>query len=483
MKRFTLLFCLFLVPIGFLAAQDSLVISNLQKHVEILASDSFEGRGFRCASKELTIDYIENEFKNAGFLPLNSSYRHKFMDFEPYTATEGINLAAVIEGTDSVLKNEYIVIGAHFDHLGWKIKDSVKIVYHGADDNASGVATLIETGKMLLQNRDSLKRSVILIAFDGEEAGLLGSKAFIENEVVNPKQIKAMFSIDMVGMCITNEGVSVAGQNSIVNGDKLLNEALNRSFTPFNKKVTGSLRNTDTRYFLENSIPAIHIYTGKNSPYHKPEDTSDMLEYNGMADIVRFVNDYCVILSQQPELISKAASTTEKFRPEFLAGLGVSVGDNYHYYKSAFFDAKTLTTFRGGLFTEFRMSKNLMLMADAEYEYYGSKSPYGNMRMHSVTPGLVLAMNSFSKSEPDGFGHFGVGGYYRYNFAGSAKNEPDIFSKYKNYDYGLRFSVGGQYEKFQYKVVWDCGLNNIDLIGTYGKVYNQSVVVSFIKYF
>ena len=65
MKRFTLLFCLFLVPIGFLAAQDSLVISNLQKHVEILASDSFEGRGFRCASKELTIDYIENEFKKA----------------------------------------------------------------------------------------------------------------------------------------------------------------------------------------------------------------------------------------------------------------------------------------------------------------------------------------------------------------------------------------------------------------------------------
>ena len=109
------------------------------------------------------------------------------------------------------MKNEYIVIGAHYDHLGVKKGE----IYNGADDNASGVATLIELGKALKKNQSNLKRSVMLVAFDAEEIGLVGSKHFINHTSATDMDIKLMFSIDMVGWYKASGAVNYAGTGTI----------------------------------------------------------------------------------------------------------------------------------------------------------------------------------------------------------------------------------------------------------------------------
>ena len=106
-QRFPFLLVLLFIGVNSFS-QDSIAIKSIRKTVEILASDSFEGRGFRCNSKALSIDFLKREFAAAGFEPLNGSYEHKFMNFETLTATEGTNIVGLIQWNDSVKKNEYI---------------------------------------------------------------------------------------------------------------------------------------------------------------------------------------------------------------------------------------------------------------------------------------------------------------------------------------------------------------------------------------
>lgn len=279
--------------------QDSIIVNSLKSEVGILASDSFEGRGFRCASKALSIDYLTRQFASAGFAPFKGSYLLHFMDFESLTATEGTNIIGFIEGIDSIFKNEYIVIGAHYDHLGWKMVDSTKVIYNGADDNASGVATMIEVGKILLSMHEDIKRSILLIAFDGEEVGMKGSTDFIDKKVVDIKKIKAMFSLDMVGMYAKNKGVEITELHFLPVGSKLLKNIADQKNVKV-VKINNTIENrTDTKPFGNVMIPAIHITTGELSPYHKPEDDSNLLDYVGMAKIVNFVSDLTFELANQ----------------------------------------------------------------------------------------------------------------------------------------------------------------------------------------
>ena len=105
------------------------------------------------------------------------------------------NVLGLVEGKDSILKDEVIVLGAHYDHLGMK-GDSI---YHGADDNASGIAALLEIAEKVKAHQNELKRSIIFIAFGAEEQGLLGSQFFVENPIVPIDQIKLMMNMDMLG--------------------------------------------------------------------------------------------------------------------------------------------------------------------------------------------------------------------------------------------------------------------------------------------
>lgn len=477
-----------------LFSQTSTIGNSLKKNVEILASDSFEGRGFKCSSKALTIDFLTREFAEAGFAPLHGSYQQKFMDFSYLAAAEGTNIIGVIEGTDSILKNEYIVLGAHYDHLGWNMDDSVKVIFNGADDNASGVATMIETGKKLLLNRSQLKRSVLLIAFDGEEAGLKGSKDFVDKKVVDLSKIKVMFSLDMVGMYKKNDGLNIVGLYSLENGTNLFADPLNRSGLKVKKTKNSIERRTDTKSFGDKQIPAIHITTGLLSPYHKPEDDSDSLDYKGMSRIADLVSDYCIVLSNEDSLMASNAFATTKDEANdaksktnksiFSIGYDLGAGSNYHFYKNAFFNAKPVFAFEGGLSSQLKITKNFILQTEINYEYLGSESVFGTMRTHSIVPAMDLVFTTDNKRKDGTFFFLSAGGFYRYNFAGSTDvKNMSVFSAYNHDEFGVKYGVGFQLKKFQINFHSKLGLTPIDKSLPNSGVFNRGKYISIVRFF
>ena len=207
-----------------LSAQFTSTPEQLKEHVYILASDSLLGRGFGTPQGLKAAHYIAAEFEQAGIEALDGHYLHPFMHRSGILNIPGNNVIGVVRGNDPELKNEYIVLGAHYDHLGWKIVDGDTVVYNGADDNATGSSSIIEIGRNLVERKAELGRSIILVAFDGEESGLIGSNHFLSDSMVAPHQVKLMFSLDMVGMVEAHNGLDMKGAELLVACDYLVGE-------------------------------------------------------------------------------------------------------------------------------------------------------------------------------------------------------------------------------------------------------------------
>jgi aminopeptidase YwaD len=204
------------------------------------------------------------------------------------------NVIGMIEGTDPVLKDEYIVIGGHYDHLGFggqgsgsRMPDTVAI-HNGADDNASGTALVMEMAGKLASVRSQLKRSIIFISFTGEEMGLLGSKYFVDHPDVELKKIKAMFNFDMVGRYDKDKkAISVSGTGTSLEGDSILR--MFEKQLPF--AVTHSPEGfgpSDHASFYASNIPVFFYTTGTHMDYHTPFDDADKLDY----DMEKTIGDY-----------------------------------------------------------------------------------------------------------------------------------------------------------------------------------------------
>jgi hypothetical protein len=472
---------LFLFLIAFcnsIIAQVSFNPNILEEHVIFLASDSLEGRGF--GSNQEARDYIVDEFKKAGLQPINSSYIDSFTARVSIVRVEGKNVVGIIPGNDPELKDEYIVIGAHYDHLGYEIEDDKKVVYNGADDNASGTAAIIEIAKELVKNQSQLKRSVIIVAFDGEETGLHGSTQFLKNNVVDIKDIKLMFSLDMVGMYSENNGVDLHGVGSLENFDLIL-EKVKQDVKITNKSKSIENR-TDTQPFGKEGIPAIHVYTGSKSPYHKPEDDSDLLDYEGMAVVCGLVYRFTQEAAMQPELIPIESLTTEaekKDIPIFLTGMRINTGNYRHHYKDEFYEAKSLFALDAGLFTQIRLTKRFRLQPEVIYELKRSEHMDGNLSMHAVSVPVNLLITT---GDPEGFNpmaYFLAGGYYSYNFAGKIGKEDIDFDNFETEEYGLNIGICIQVQKIQMGYYQKIGLSDVAKNNTAGEILGRSSYFTF----
>ena len=196
------------------------------------------------------------------------------------------NVVGLLEGSDKILKDEYLVIGGHYDHLGFggpnsgsRVPDT-NAIHNGADDNASGTAMVMELAKNLSSQRAKLKRSIIFVAFSGEEMGLLGSKYFVNNPPVELKKIKAMFNFDMVGRFDKEKNsISVSGTGTSAEGDSILR--VFEKGLPFT--VTHSPDGygpSDHASFYSSNIPVFFFTTGVHMDYHTPSDDAGKLDYN-----------------------------------------------------------------------------------------------------------------------------------------------------------------------------------------------------------
>lgn len=234
------------------------------------------------------------------------------------------NVIGMIEGNDKVLKNEYIVIGAHMDHLGDGLKygslhDSpVAEIHNGADDNASGVAGVLELAQYFSANKKNLKRSIIFMTFSGEEAGLIGSSFFTRSDLMKKYNIVSMINLDMIGRLTDNKlTIGGTGTSSIWQG---LLDSLNKSFNfsaAYNKDGYGP---SDHASFYGKDIPVLFFFTGLHKDYHRPSDDWQLINADGQVkvlDMIAGIVNYVNSLSTKPDFIKvteEKKETTMGFR-------------------------------------------------------------------------------------------------------------------------------------------------------------------------
>lgn len=470
--------------LSFSYAQVFINVDSLKKHVAILASDPFEGRGFGFLNKHLSVEYLTSEFISAGLKPINNSYIHSFIYKAAITKIEGNNIIGMIEGSDPVLKDEYIILGAHYDHIGYEMKDGKKVFYNGANDNASGVASIIEIGRYLAANRKQLKRSIIIAAFDAEESGLFGSAAFLSDKIVDPANIKIMFSLDMVGTYEKNDGLDLNGMNSIKDGEKIAEKIGIEKNVKIKRTANSIEMRTDTWSFARYNIPSVHIFTGEKQPYHKPEDDSDLLDYNGMTILNEFVLELTKELSNQDKLLADKQFITKSTDPKFRIGISSNIGNNKHIYKNEFYISKPLFSLETGLVTQFKFSKYFSVQPEVSYEMYGGKVETGNLRIHAVTPRLNLLITTPNEGKGFPFVYLLAGGYYRNNFAGSENGKSvDFSAKYSKSETGICFGAGVQVMKYQMGFYQKYGFNNVLQNDADGEILNKTTYFSVLYFF
>ena len=275
-----------------------ITVKELQTHASFLASDTLEGREAGSAGGRATAAYLADQLKQLGLQPLGSEtdYRQPFQ--------EGCqNVVGMLTGSDPVLKEEWIVIGAHFDHVGFGNQQNSKgplgQIHNGADDNASGVSCLLEIAEAL-RGGPALKRSVVIAFWDAEEEGMLGSEHWLAHQA-NREKIRFYTNIDMVGR-MQNDSLIVYGVRTMPGLRDMLTRS-NISNLQF-KFDWSQLNDSDHYTFFLRSIPYAMLFSGEHPDYHRPSDDVEKLNFEGMEKITH------VLLQLTTELATTAEPQT-----------------------------------------------------------------------------------------------------------------------------------------------------------------------------
>src|SRR6266446_6953863 len=275
--------------------------------VQFLAADSQEGRGVGTAGLQRSGAYIRDGFARAGL-------RVSFQDFTiPADApavlhttlggTPTRNVVAIIPGSSRTLRGEIVVVGAHYDHLGYGgfgalDPDSTGKVHDGADDNASGVAGLLEIARLLRGRHPA--RTIVFIAFSGEELGDLGSAYFVKNPMVEPvDSIYAMLNMDMVGR-LRSERLLALGAATAKEFPALLDSLNQTEARRFDLNASGDgWQATDVASFFAAKRPVIQFFTGLHEDYHRSTDDWEKINATGLARVAAFVADVAWTLANR----------------------------------------------------------------------------------------------------------------------------------------------------------------------------------------
>ncbi|WP_229239809.1 M20/M25/M40 family metallo-hydrolase [Echinicola soli] len=272
---------------------------EIEQHLTFLTSSKTKGRYPGTAGNRRVVKYIRSEFEQYGLKSFNGDYLQKFNaklrtadGEESSKEVKTWNVVGYIEGNDNHYKKEYIVIGAHYDHLGYGGPSSKKPgseeIHPGADDNASGVSALLEIAEKMARNRYMLDRSVIFVSFGAEEQGLLGSKYFVEHLPVDKEKVKLMINMDMIGRLNTEKQIYMGGAGTFPGGVKLMKElGIQMGLNPV--VHAGEVGGSDHVSFYKEGISVVGLHTGGHSEYHRPEDTMDLINIGGERTIAEYI--------------------------------------------------------------------------------------------------------------------------------------------------------------------------------------------------
>ncbi len=464
---FLLTLSVLLIPCSLQARSnvDTPLATRLHDHVAILSTDSMEGRGLGTEGKIRAKNYIAEQFREAGLEAFEDGFLHHLDLRIGLARVPGTNVVGYLKGSNPAMQDEYILIGAHYDHLGYTYENDEKVIYPGADDNASGTATMIELARYFGEHPEALERSIIFVAFDAEESGLLGAEKFINNHTkVDKEAIRVMFSIDMVGMYDANSGVDMWGIGTLDGGIAMAGRIADATSITIRNTSGDIPPRTDTWPFGETGIPSIHVFTGTESPYHKPEDTWDLLDYDGMANITRYLQSLVSEISAQPELTPsrRFVRLQRPYAPRFDFGVAAGFGSSHHHYKDAFFRANPVSAFQAGIFMQVHIGRRLSLQPELLYGYHGSEAQEGRYRKHAITLPLHVHFNLIEERN----GMFRLypfaGGYYRHNIAGNAGDRDlDFDGVHPGEEWGVSAGVGADFMMLHVTWTWRRGLTDI----------------------
>ena len=280
----------------------------LTKHVTWLAAPEREGRGLGTPGLEAAGKYVADQFTAIGLEP-GGDNRGWFQRFTIQkgpagTPVETANIVGLLRGAKAEWKDQSVLVTAHYDHLGRGWPDAHQgdagSVHPGADDNASGVAVLIELARTLAAG-ERPDRTVVFVAFSGEEAGLRGSAWYAEHPGDFPvAKVMGVVNIDTVGRLGSTGRVSVLGAGSATEWPHIFRGA---SFVTGveSVSVSGNAEASDQRTFLERGIPAVQIFTGPHTDYHRPGDTADKVDGAGLVKVATLVREAVVYLGGRAE--------------------------------------------------------------------------------------------------------------------------------------------------------------------------------------
>ena len=451
MKRTLFLLAALLWACGIAFAQ-SPQQERLSKHVYFFAADSLRGRDAGSADADKAAKYIVRQFEEIGVEPF---FEDGFYQNFEHNGAPFKNIVGVIRGNDPVLKDEYIIIGAHYDHVG--VKDGK--VYNGADDNASGSATIIEMARILKERQGDLKRSVMVVAFDAEEKGLWGSNDLVEK--LDLDKIKLMMSIDMVGWLHKGKTLQLQGVATIKDGKKLVKAEASKMDLDIKAKnfETSIFGATDTQGCAKKKVPTLYVTTGLKSPYHKPEDDAELIDYQGMDKITSYMADVTESLANDDNLHAsgKIAPIHGGKKSVFEVGPTVSVIDSYIAFPDAGFESKSMTGFNAGLATQTHIGNFFTLEVKALYEQAYAKFPdandfYGSFLKYRQQAVVDPAHLLIGAGKMGLNAYLGVGGFYAYVFDGKFTGN-DTLVVDKN-QWGISWCAGVQVGHV--KLSFDC---------------------------
>ena len=303
--------------------------NNIKQVLTELSKDDYEGRltGHKSGRKaaNFIIDHLSTIFKNYNNVRI---YKQNF-DFNYNNNPHNLSKNGLIKTAQNILcfidnkKEETIILGAHYDHLGYGefgslYNGSISSIHNGADDNASGVSLAISLLELL--NICYNNYNFLFIGFDGEEMGLYGSSYFCKNPTEDLGKVKYMLNFDMVGRLNDNKELAINGVGTSESWLDIIDEKKNDFNLILSKSGIGP---SDHSSFYIKEIPAIHFFTGQHGDYHKPIDDNNKINYDGLFEILFFVKDI-VQKSFSINNFEFQETTTEKNNtPKFTVTLGV----------------------------------------------------------------------------------------------------------------------------------------------------------------
>ena len=300
--------------------------------INYLADNKLEGRQTGSKGEQIAADYIADRFKvlkidakgtDSYFQDFSfnkSSNPHEQVTFEDTDNENRIFSKNVIGFIDNGAKNT-VVIGAHYDHLGYGGQGSLyvgKEIHNGADDNASGTALMLDLANQL--KFDNFNNNYLFIGFSGEEMGLLGSNYFVKNPTIDLSSINYMINLDMVGRLKEDKSLAIYG----VGTSPIFKQTINSNNDSFNiiENESGVGPSDHTSFYI-NDIPVLHFFTGQHADYHKPSDDPDKINYQGVKEISDYIFSLISDLNDNGRIAFRKTKNESEEVPRFKVSLGV----------------------------------------------------------------------------------------------------------------------------------------------------------------